>query len=83
MCDGLEIRLYFMNVFMLEENVTNANIIKVVEQCESFSIVICYVSRPIGACGRFHSLTRVINLRIEVSHPGFDIMSTDFIDNVL
>ena len=72
-----------MNVFMHEESVTNANIIKVTEQCESFSIVVCYVSRPMRAYSILHSLTRFINLRIEVSHQEFDLMSRDFIFNVL
>ena len=68
-----------MNVLMLEESVTNANIIKAAEQCESFTIVVCYASRPMGVYGRFHSLTRFINLCIEVPHQEFDIMSRDFI----
>ena len=72
-----------MNVFMLEESVTNANTIKAAEQCESFIIVVCYVSRPMGAYGRLHSMTRFFNLRIKVSHQEFDIMSRDLIYSVL
>ena len=72
-----------MNVFMLEESVTNANIIKAAEQCESFTIVVRYVTRHMGAYGRFHALKRFVNLRVEVSHQEFDIMSLDFVYNVL
>ena len=71
-----------MNVFLLEESVTNANIIKAAEQCESFTIVV-YVSRPMGAYGRFHALTGFINLHVAVSHQEFDIMPRDFTYNVL
>ena len=71
-----------MNAFVPEENVTIAKIIKTAKQCESFTIVV-YVSKPLGNYSRFHSLTRFINLHIEVSHQEFVIMSRDFVYSVL
>ena len=70
-----------MNAFMLEESVINANIIKAAEQRESFSIVVCYVSRPMAVYGRFSSFTKFVNLWIEVSNQEFDIMLRDSIYN--
>ena len=80
---NLIIKRSFMNVFVPEESVTIAKVIKTAKQCESFTIVV-YVSKPMGNYGRFHSLTRFINLHIaKVSHQEFVIMSKDFVYSVL
>ena len=47
----------FIKVFMLEENVAEANIIESAKQCESFTFIICYASRTMGAYGRLYCLT--------------------------
>ena len=47
----------FIKVFMLEERVTQANIIKSTKQCDSFTIMSCYASRITAAYGRFYCLT--------------------------
>ena len=38
----------FIKVFMLEESVAKANIIKSATQCESLTIIACYASRIMG-----------------------------------
>ena len=47
----------FIKVFMLEESVAKANIIKSAMQSESLTIIACYASRIMGAYGRFYCMT--------------------------
>ena len=74
--------MVLFKVFMLEESVAKANIIKSATQCESLTIIACYASRIMGPMVDSFAW-QFFNLRIEVSHQEFDIQLRDFINSVL